>query len=129
MIGFLTILINRLSNNTDEKNKLIGEKIGIGVISVLLLVQGILLFVFPKTDAYKSAKSFVENNEEIKQEIGDVMGITIKPYGGISMQTKNGVGSGTANLELIVKGSKKFIDLSLLVIKEPDTDWTVEGIE
>jgi hypothetical protein len=44
----------------------------------------------------------------------------------MSMTTNSQGSAGQADLHFIVKGSKKYTDLNLLMNKDFDTDWQIE---
>lgn len=127
VIGFLS---NRVKIKTTEKKKTLLEKIGIGLIIFILLIQTILIAVIPFTDAYSVAKNYLINDATLKNEIGNINGFGLIPTGGIQKTTDSSGEYGGATINLTVKGDKKFKDITIYVVKYADgPEWKVEGIE
>lgn len=102
------------------------EKIGIGFSIFVVIIKSILFFATQQTSAYDSALTFIKKNPEVQNKVGIVNGIFLVPFGGMSMTTNSQGTAGQADLNFIVKGSKRYIDLNLLMNKDFDTDWQVE---
>jgi hypothetical protein len=129
-IGVIGFLSNRVKIKTTEKKKSILEKIAIGIIIFILLVQSILIVVIPFTDAYSVAKVYLNNDAKLKTEIGNINGFGLIPTGGIQKTTDSTGEYGSATINLTVKGDKKFKDITVYVVKYAGSpEWKVEGIE
>ena len=63
---------------------------------------------------------------EIQEKVGTVNSVFLVPIGGMSMATGKQGTAGNADLHFTVKGSKKFLDLNLLMSKDFETDWEIE---
>jgi hypothetical protein len=109
--------------------KRIWEKIGIGLIAFILLIQIILLIVLPGTDAYAAAKEFLRRDERIKAELGPIQHFTIIPLGAISVSSGAQGSTGSATLVIIAKGEKKFKEYTVDLVKEIGSDWTIYEIQ
>jgi hypothetical protein len=129
-IGVIGFLSNRIKIKTTEKKKTLLEKIGIGIITFILLVQTILVSVIPFTDAYSVAKTHLINDANLKTEIGNITGFGLNPTGSIQKTTDSSGEYGSATINLTVKGGKAFKDITIYVVKNADSPvWKVEGIE
>lgn len=129
-IGVIGFLSHRIKIKSTEKKKTILEKIGIGLIVFILLVQTILVAVIPFTDAYSAAKSYLINDTNLKTEIGNITGFGLIPTGGIQKTTDSTGEYGSATINLTIKGDKGFKDIAIYVVKNADSsDWKVEGID
>ena len=128
-IGIIGFLFTRIKSKRLQTRKTILEKIGVGILIFILLIQAVLLIVIPSTDAYKVSKDFLSANESLKSETGNIKSFNILPIGSIQKNSTNDKVSGNASIHLIVKGEKKFKDVIVHVEKAPDTEWTVTGIE
>ncbi len=124
-IGIITFLQGNIKyKRLNDKNS-VAEKIGIAVFSFILLVQSVLIIFIANSNAYNTAKSYIKNNESLKTEIGAIKAITIIPFGGMSVSSSQSGETGQGNIYVTVKGSKKYKDLNLFVIKDLDTDWKI----
>jgi hypothetical protein len=124
-VALISILKQRMEWKKTNDERTISEKIGIGISIFILFIKTSLLFAMPQSDAYKTAKAFIETDKSIADEVGKVEGITIIPLGGLSFSSSNEGKRGAADFNFIIKGSKKFKDYNLQVVKDFDTEWTV----
>ena len=105
-----------------KRNNIIPKKVIFGFSIFVLVLKLLMLFVIPFTGAYDVAMDFIKHDPDIRQEVGDVKGVFLIPVGSISSSG----GYGAANLNFIVKGPKKYIDLNLVLTKELETGWKVD---
>jgi hypothetical protein len=123
LVGLIGLLLTWIEQRRLLNKKSIIQKIGIGIISFIMLIQFILLIVLSRSDAYEAAKKYIRNNENIRKELGDIKGYAIIPFGSISVSSGNGGTVGVANLKIIVKGEKKFRQYEVGLVKEANSDW------
>lgn len=101
-------------------------KILTGLFIFVILVKAVLFFVIRETTAYKKAVEYIKTNGSIQAYVGTINGIFLEPYGSIQMSESSQGTSGSADLHFVVKGSKKYIDLNLLLKKDVETDWNIQ---
>ncbi len=128
-LGLVGLLIKGIEKRKANNKKNTWNKIGIGFICFILLIQSILIIVIPNTDAYKVSKDFIINNEDLKSEVGEIKGFGLIPVGEIFIQTDSKGETGNANINLIIKGSKAFKDVTVFVFKDYGKGWEVHGIK
>lgn len=128
VIGCIIFLSKRVKYKRAQSKKSLWEKIGVGILIFLLVVQCGLYFIFPRTDAYRTAIEHLSTNQKLKDEVGEVKKISMVPIGSLAMQTSNDGESGNAMFYFIVKGDKKYKDVTIELQKMPDTEWTVLSI-
>jgi cell division protein FtsL len=124
-VTIISILIQRIKAKKIANKKTLSEKIFIGIIVFVLLIQSIIFIIIPQTDAYKSAKLFLMTDKTIADELGEVNGIFLVPVSGMSMSSNSAGQTGQADLNFIVKGKNKFKDINLQLSKELDTNWKI----
>ncbi len=129
LFGLIGLLVQGIKKGREEKKNTLLNKIGIGFICLVFLVLLISVIVMPNTDAYKVAKRFLRNNDEIKGEVGKVTGFGLFPTGGFSIQEDSKGEYGEANINLIVKGEKAYKIVSVVVFKDYDKEWEVINLE
>ena len=128
-VAAIFVLRDRIKSKKLQNKKAILEKIGIGLSILVILTKGAFLFATPQTNAYETAVNFIKTNRNIQNDVDSVKGIFLVPFGSITI-TNNSAGTvGQADLHFIVKGSKKYIDLNLLMNKEFDSNWQIEVAE
>ena len=123
-IAIVFILRDKIKQN--QGGKAVPGKIGIGLSIFVIIVKCILFFVTQQTSAFENAVSFIKSNSEIQEKVGTVNSVFLVPIGGMSMTTGKQGTAGNADLHFTVKGSKKFLDLNLLMSKDFETDWEIE---
>jgi len=135
-IGFVLLILSvliilRLDITTRKSRKLknIWSHIGFWFISFLLFVKLLMLVIIPNSDAYSAAKEYLENNSDIRAEYGEIVGLTILPSGSLETHTDSNGASGFASINLILKGTNKFKEITVYVNKIPSENWAVIGIE
>jgi hypothetical protein len=129
-IGAIGFLVRRIKIKKTEKKRTLLEKIGIGILIFILLIQAGLIAMLPFTDAYPIAKAYLVNDAKLKNEIGNITGFGLTPSGGIQEKKDASGEYGSVTINFIVKGDKKFKDVTIYVVKNPDSpEWKVLGIE
>ena len=125
-VGVIFILLDNIKLRRLQNKKILFEKIAIGFSVFVIIIKGVLFFATQQTTAFESATNYIKTNPEIKNKVGTVNSIFLVPYGGMSTTTSSKGVEGQADLHFIVKGSKRYIDLNLLMNKEIETDWQIE---
>ena len=130
LIAGISYLADRIKIKKLQNNKTLFEKIGIGVTILYLCVQIILLVIFPFTDAYAAATAHLAHNSVLKSEVGNITEFRVIPTGNIQKKINAHGESGSATINLIVKGNKKFKDITIYVVKRVENPgWTVRKIK
>jgi hypothetical protein len=124
-ISLIFVLSDLLRRNLFQKTNARVAKIAIGFAAFVLLIEGILFVVLPRTDAYEKAIHFIHTSSEISSSAGTIEGSSLIPFGGMALSKSAEGTSGQASFHFIVKGSKKYVDLELLLEKQADSDWQV----
>ena len=128
-LGLIGLLVSGIEKRKANNKNTIWNKVGIGFICFILLIQTILIIIIPNTDAYKVSKEYIINNEELKSEVGNIKGFGLIPTGGISVQSDSNGETGNANINLVIKGDKAFKCVTVFVFKDYGKDWEVYEIE
>ncbi|MCC9138938.1 hypothetical protein ACFSKU_08830 [Pontibacter silvestris] len=129
LAGLIGLLVHNMAKRKEAGKKVLWNKIGIGAISFILLVQTSMLVIMPNTKAYQTAKDHLLRSEHIKREVGEIKGFGFTPTGGIAVQNDSNGETGSANVELTIKGDKAFKSVTVHVFKDYGKDWEVVGIE
>ena len=128
-IGLIGVLYQGIRIRKERNKNPLINKIGIGFICFILLVQTILFVSFQYSDALKVAKNYIKKSDIIKEGLGDINGFTVIPMGGLHLNTNNNGKTGDATLNLIVKGEKAFEDVTVYLHKKADSDWEIHQFE
>jgi hypothetical protein len=125
-VMIIAILAERIKSKKLQNKKTLREKIGIGCSVFVIIIKGVLFFATRQTSAYDSALYFIKTNQNIRSNVGIVNSVFVVPFGGMSMTTNSQGTAGQADLHFIVKGSKKYTDLNLLMNKDLNTKWQIK---
>ncbi len=129
LIALWCFLLEQHKKRKQEGRKTIWLKIGLGFIGFGLIIIPIAELMIKTSGAYQAATFYLKNDPSIKEMVGDVKGFGFMTTGSVTSTTVNGVSSGQAELEIIVKGTKKFKDLTVSLEKNPNTGWVVLSVE
>lgn len=112
-----------------QGKKIVWVTIGICFLVFGLIVLPVAIFMLKTSDAYVAATEYLKSDPKFKDEFGDINGFGLIPTGSVQTTTMNGAESGSATFELIIKGDKKYKDVTIHLKKTPDTFWTVMDIK
>ena len=105
---------------------IIGSVVVVLGVIVLLFVGGILFTVFKtmsSSEAAEAARTYLRNNEKLKQEIGEVKDFGWFVTGNINVSN----GDGVATLYLKAKGEKSDADTRVDLQYRDNRAWRVTG--
>jgi hypothetical protein len=131
LIGGISFLVENMEVRESQDKKTIWNKIGIGLLSFIVIV-GMIFSISIRfiSDSYKVATNYIVNDNSIKEELGIVNGFSLVTTGSVQTETNSEGEFGFAVFELTVKGDKKFKDITIQLIKNPENpNWKVESVE
>nr|WP_319397656.1 RDD family protein [uncultured Carboxylicivirga sp.] len=98
------------------------------ILALLAVVVLFFTFIFifagtamKSSDAYKVAVSYIEQQEDIINEIGGIKGYGMMPSGSINVSN----GYGEAQLGITVIGNEKDVSITIYLTKEPGSEWSI----
>ncbi|MBV8253111.1 MAG: hypothetical protein JO154_10930 [Chitinophaga sp.] len=109
--------------NRPPGSKAIWEMIVLGISAFILLVKMIFLVAIPHTDICDRTLTYIKQNKAIQQEVGNIKGVFVVPFGGVSSSGGSDGYAAAGDLHFVIKGDKKYIDLNVQAMKDFDTDW------
>lgn len=97
--------------------------LGVGLIIAIVAgaIIGIALYAIGNSEAAESAKTFLRNNEQLKQDIGEIKDFGSFPTGNVSVENN----SGKATIHLKVYGERKNVNASVDLIYGNGQPWRV----
>ena len=105
---------------------IIAAILGVLLLIVALFVGGITWFVFhtlSSSEAAETARTYLRNNEQLKQDIGEVKEFGWFVTGQINVQNAN----GEASLNFKVIGEKKTVNATVDLSYRSNRNWRVTG--
>ncbi len=128
--AFIVALLRDLMLFKKQANKkAVVEKIFIGFSLFVMLLKIILLTVIPRTSAYQAAVEFIKADEKTISKVGQVKSIFLQQQGSMAMSSSSEGDAGQADLYFVVKGTKKYMDINILMVKDFTTNWKIEIVE
>ena len=97
--------------------------LSLGLIVVLFVggIMGITLYSIGNSEAAETAKTFLRDNERLKQDIGNVKEFGFFVTGNINVQNND----GNATINLKVYGEQKTVNASVDMIYRDGRQWRV----
>ena len=95
--------------------------IAIMVVLFAVGIVGIAFYSIGKSDAANTARSYLRDNEKLKQDVGDVKDFGSFVTGSINVQN----GDGEARLKLKVIGARKTVDATVDLTYRSGHPWRV----
>ena len=105
---------------------IIGSILAVLALIVVLFVGGIVWFVFHSigtSEAADTARTYLRNNETLKQDIGEVKDFGSFVTGNINVQN----GDGVATLHLKVIGERRTVNSTVDLSYRSNRAWRVTG--
>lgn len=99
--------------------------VGLGLLVAIFIagIVGVALYSIGQSEAATTAKSFLRENERLKQDIGEVRDFGSFVTGNVNINNNN----GTATINLKVIGERKEVNASVDLIYRNDQPWRVTG--
>lgn len=120
------IALRKTRKQANKKTTLIN--IGIGFLLLGLVMLPVAVFILSNSAAYSAATQYLQSDSRIQNEVGDIKGFGLIPTGSVQVSTINGIESGHATFEIIVRGSKKYKDVTVDLQKTSGNSWTVTDV-
>ncbi|MFN8305198.1 MAG: hypothetical protein U0T79_00365 [Ferruginibacter sp.] len=123
ILAAILFLVGSLKTVRQNDKRHIGEKIGIGILSFILFVMCLLQVITLNSDAWAATKRQLQNDPELRAELGTIQGFSLMPMGGLSVTSSSGGDAGYGNFRVIVKGERRYKMLEVVVSKTVDSPW------
>ena len=97
--------------------------LGLGLIVAIFVgaIIGIALYTIGNSEAGETARTFLRNNEKLKQDIGEVKDFGSFVTGNVNIQNND----GNATINLKVYGERKTVNASVDLIYRSGRPWRV----
>ena len=135
-LGWIVLIMALLSywfdlrkSRIQKGNKTIWVTIGIGFLILFLVIAPVTMYLLKNSDAYGAAVEELENDKALSEEIGSIKGFGLFPLGSVQINSSDGEESGRASFQIIVKGSKKYKDVVVEMVKEESGFWKLTSID
>jgi|JRYD01.1.fsa_nt_gb hypothetical protein len=106
------------------------EKLGVSVIVFSLLLKIAVFFLVSSSAVFADAKNFLLADSVTTAELGPIKSFSVVPWGGMARPIDSTGTHATTTIILIVKGEKKYKQLTLSLYKLPEEEvWKVLSIQ
>lgn len=112
-------------NNSEKSKRLYRILALVGFFGAFYLFANLFTSAaIRSSEAYKAASVYIESNEELKKEVGDIVSYESTSNSGISITN----GYGSAYIEISIEGTKSTGTFTLYLQKEPEGKWEIVEI-
>lgn len=131
-LGLLGLIRKRIRRKQKEHEnyRAHAEKLGVAVILFSLLLKVSVFFLVSSSTVFTDAKKFLLRDSVTNDELGPIKSFSIVPWGGMGRPTDSAGTHATATIILIVKGEKRYKQLTVSLRKSPqEKEWKVLSIQ
>ena len=128
-IALICFLSNRIRFKKLQQRRTVSERIGIAILVFILFVQSMLFIIIPKSEAFYTARQYLLKSKEMEKEVGELNSLFSMPAGTISTTSTAQGYAGETELNLTLKGSKKYKDITIRLTKEVTSNWIVNQVQ
>ncbi len=128
LITIAQFFINDINARTEKGLNKVLSYILVGLICFTILIKGLMAIILPNTRAYRTAKTILKNDSALTNEVGKIHSFSVLPQGSMATHSDRYGSTGKANLTLIIKGEKKYIEKNVILKKELEEEWSIISI-
>ena len=125
LAGAGLLLFNRIVIKNFRWREVVLELIAVVILFLVIILQTSILIFFPGTQAYKAGIRILKNHNKLISELGMIKNTSIVPVGQIQWTSAHDDQMKAAKFNIIVKGEKRYRDVTVYLEKLPDGDWTM----
>jgi hypothetical protein len=129
MIAFTSYLFELYKKRKIQRKKTIWIKIAIGLFIFGLFLLPMIIYLLKTSEAYLVAISYLKTDDQIRSKVGNVKRFGLITTGQVNLNSINGVQSGKASFDITINGDKRYKDITILLKKNPETDWEVISLK
>lgn len=99
----------------------------IAILFITIFITSIIfgtINIVKSSDGYHKAIDYIEGNQMIQQETGEILDYGRFPLGGISIEN----GYGNANFDIKVIGKKETVIVHISLTKNPGEEWKIVNV-
>ncbi|EDP97061.1 hypothetical protein U8527_01925 [Kordia algicida OT-1] len=131
-VGFVLLLIALVKFFSEDISLRIENQLNkIFCYAVIVVLCGTIFFkilittIIFNSNAFIAAKNYLKKDSELISEIGEIESFSFLPKGSMSIHKDQYGTVGNADMTIIIKGKKKYVEKNILLIKKLEEDWTV----
>ena len=125
LIAIAKFLLDDIKLRRENKMHRIVFYFVFGILCLSIFIKGIIAIIIPNSGAYNSATELLKTDSELIAEVGEINSFSYLPSGSMGSQTNKYGTTGHADLTLIVKGDKKYVEKNVVMRKELEEDWKI----
>jgi len=125
LIVIAKFLLDDINLRRENKMHRIVFYLVFGILCLSIFIKGIIAIIIPNSDAYNTATILLKTDSELIAEVGGISSFSYLPSGSMGTHKDKYGTTGNANLTLIVKGNKKYIEKNVVLVKELEEDWKI----
>ncbi|HEX6915344.1 MAG TPA: hypothetical protein VF145_08890 [Chitinophagaceae bacterium] len=124
LLASISVLLILQAKRSSTARRRIFSYSASAVFALPMLWILLLLFLFPKTEAFRNAVTSLRMEAEIVSDIGEVGDISVVPAGYVQWAQHDQPGL-KSEFQVILKGRKAYREVKVELTKDPTGQWTV----
>lgn len=129
LTGLILCLIIIRKRKKGKKSTIVSKYISV-LLLFLIILYSVLLITLGNSNAVKACKLYSMQNDTLRSQIGNITGFGFDVSGSLKeAHIGDNQESGRGSLTFVVKGEKKFKDVSFMVVKESYSEWKVVNMK
>ncbi len=129
LFAIAKFILDDINARRENKMHRIVFYIVFGILCLTIFIKGLIAIIIPNSRAYSSATELLKTDSELIAEVGEITSFSYLPSGSMGTHKDKYGTTGNANLTLIVKGNKKYIEKNVVLVKELEEDWKIISLK
>ncbi|TKS57200.1 hypothetical protein [Mesohalobacter halotolerans] len=125
LITIAKFIMDDISARRENKMHLISFYLILGILCLSIFIKVLFAFIIPNSEAYASATKLLKTDLNLINQIGEINSISYFAKGNLETRTDENGTTGSADLFLLIKGEKKYVEKNVLMSKKPEEKWEI----
>jgi hypothetical protein len=125
LIAIAKFIIDDISARRENKMHKISFYLILGILCLSIFTKVLFAFIIPNSEAYDSATKLLKTDLNLISQIGEINSISYFATGNLETRTNEFGTTGQADLTLLIKGEKKYVEKKIVMSKTPEKKWEI----
>ena len=112
-IGLMSFLIDQRKARVAQKKNIFFVRIGIGIIVIVFAIVGSAMIMITASSSYQDAIEGIKKHGMIKDELGNIRGVSLFPTGSGILSLVYGRTPGPSRIIVTVRGEHEYRDTEI----------------
>jgi len=125
LIAIAKFIMDDISARRENKMHKISFYLILGILCLSIFIKVLFAFIIPNSEAFDSATKLLKTDLNLISQIGEINSISYFATGNLETRTDEYGKTGRADLTLIIKGEKKYVEKNVVMNKTPEENWKI----